>query len=233
MAGSSYDEIASEYYDKRHKTCRNFDNATVSILKKGNIFDCKDGKVLEVGAGRGRVGEYLNVNPSNVVQLDNSSAMLDLHEREECSLRILADACDIPLISEQFDFVTGFLVDPFWGLAFLTEAIRMLKRGGRILLTIPTYEWGEALRSKLSTDLKAARFQQIETKNIISLPSTLASHQQIKDMMEAVGFRSINILSSSLAEDDHEVSEDIVTAAQVCEVEVRKLKIVNVITAKK
>jgi hypothetical protein len=41
------------------------------------------GKVLELGAGRGRVGEYLGIGPNRVVQLDSSEVMFDLPDRED------------------------------------------------------------------------------------------------------------------------------------------------------
>src|SRR4051812_25894381 len=113
MPKSSYDSIAREYYSDGHVTSRNFDSTTHSALKEMPFAFPTHGLVLDLGAGRGRVKEYLGVPPSRTVQLDNSDSMLGLPEREDCLLKVLADACSIPLASQQFSTVTGFLIDPF------------------------------------------------------------------------------------------------------------------------
>ena len=81
MPKSGYDEIATEYYDTRHVTSRNFDNTTRVALAE-NPIAVPDGLVLEIGSGRGRAIEFLHVDASCIVQLDNSEAMFALEGRE-------------------------------------------------------------------------------------------------------------------------------------------------------
>jgi hypothetical protein len=79
---SSYDRIAPKYYDTGHVTSRNFDSAIRTGLVGHPFKVPPDGLVLELGAGRGRAGEFLRIPLSRIVQLDNSEVMLSLENRE-------------------------------------------------------------------------------------------------------------------------------------------------------
>jgi ubiquinone/menaquinone biosynthesis C-methylase UbiE len=200
---SGYDQIASEYYDGRHITSRNFDRATQTALANQE-FTAPEGLVLEIGAGRGRSTEFLHLPSSRIVQLDNSEKMLILNPREPCLVRVHADACRIPLVSHQFAAVTGFLVDPFLGLDSLAEAYRMLVDGGRLLLTTPTKVWGEPLRKRLKIDVMTTRFKLVAREGIIILPSILHSSERINEMLHLIGFRSIRVTAHPLPEGESE-----------------------------
>lgn len=188
MPNSGYDGIAEEYYQPGHRTSRNFDEATTALLSRLRIT-VRDGSVLEVGAGRGRALEFLDVDPSRVVQLDNSEAMLQLQPRERSLLRVHADACQIPLIGQQFSAVVGFLVDPFMGLDFLAEAYRMLVVGGLLLLTVPTRVWGKPLRDQLGIDVMTTRFKVLGTEKTLILPSLLHSPERLTEMLSLSGHK--------------------------------------------
>src|SRR5665213_471537 len=117
LSVAPYSRIANEYYDAQlHKTSRNFDEAGRCHLEGWRTLVATDGLVLDVGAGRGRVGEYLGIHASRIVQLDNSQAMLDLVHREQSLLRVLHNAEHLPFGGEQFVAVGAFLCDPFVGL---------------------------------------------------------------------------------------------------------------------
>ncbi len=230
MPRSGYDQIANEYYDARHVTSRNFDNATRCALETAP-FPVRPGCLLEIGAGRGRVGEFLGVDSSRVVQLDNSEAMFELPGREECSLKVLADACHVPLVSRQCSTVVGFLIDPFIGLECLAEAHRMLVPDGGILLTLPTQRWGTTLRASLGLDVMTTRFKLVGTESAIVLPSILHAPAQLRQMMEIVGFRDIEILDHAVAKDDKSVSPDISSVCTELKVDVSELPIIHTVRA--
>ena len=192
MPQSGYDIIANEYYDVGHVTSRNFDHTTTAALTH-DPFPCDAGLMLELGAGRGRATEFLGVDKTRLIQLDSSEAMFALPNREPCGLKILSDACRIPLVSQQFAFVVGFLVDPFMGLDCLGEAFRMLKDGGRLLLTAPTKRWGDALRSKLKIDPMTTRFKILGTEQTVELPSVLHTPDRIREMLETVSYTHLTL----------------------------------------
>jgi ubiquinone/menaquinone biosynthesis C-methylase UbiE len=231
---SGYDQIASEYYDGRHITSRNFDRATQTALANQGFADTAPaGLVLEIGAGRGRSTEFLNIPPSRIVQLDNSEKMLSLNPREPCLVRVHADACRIPLVSHQFAAVTGFLVDPFLGLDSLAEAYRMLVDGGRLLLTTPTKVWGEPLRKQLKIDVMTTRFKLVAREGTIILPSILHSSERINEMLRLIGFRSIRVTVHHLPEGESQISDDITSVCKELGLSNYHLPIVHVITAQR
>ena len=127
---AAYDRLAGEYYDAGHKTSRNFDEATRGALLTLNLRLPTNGLTLDAGCGRGRCGEFLQVPPSQVIQLDNSPAMLSFAGREPSLVRVLHDAEQLPFPSSEFSVVAAFLCDPFLGLNFLSEARRVLSPGG-------------------------------------------------------------------------------------------------------
>lgn len=232
MPDSSYDIIADEYYDVRHVTSRNFDDTT-KIALRDRPFPCEGGLVLEVGAGRGRATEYLGVDGSRLIQLDSSEKMLSLPSREGCLLKMVADACAVPLASKQFTFVVGFLVDPFFGLDCLGEAFRVLKDDGQILLTVPTKQWGDTLRASLKIDPRTTRFRLVDGEKSVVLPSVLHSPGQILDMLDVSGFRCCDVTSHCLPPGLQGVSPDISSVAGVLGVSVSELEVLHLIRARR
>jgi hypothetical protein len=227
---SGYERIASEYYDSRHKTSRNFDAVTRKALSGRGLIPA-DGLLLELG--RGRSTEFLGVTASRIIQLDSSAAMLDLSDREPCLLKINADACSIPLVSRQFHAVTGFLVDPFFGLDSLAEAFRMLVDGGRLVLTMPTRVWGERLRKRLNIDVMTTRFKIIDREENVILPSLLHSADRIKEMLCMTGFRPASITNEYLPSEEVDISEDITSVCQEMGLGPFDLPLVHVIKAER
>lgn len=234
MPQSGYDAIAKEYYSPEHITSRNFDKATKLALQQLPFSHSDlDGKVLELGAGRGRVKEFLEIDASRVVQLDSSAAMLDLDEREPCLLKVHCDACKIPFASQQFAFVVGFLVDPFMGLDCLAEAYRMLQTNGRMLLTVPTKQWGDSIRSILQVDRMSTRFKFIGTEKTVVLPSVLHSPERIHEMLEMTGFRDIKIANHMSSEDEQRVSADIMNVCRSLNIPLTELPIIHTVSAQR
>lgn len=233
MAKSGYDQIAAEYYQSQHITSRNFDSATQAALriKPFVLPDSKNELILEIGAGRGRANEFLGVASMRVVQLDNSRLMLELPQREPCLLQIFADACDIPLMSQQFASVVGFLIDPFLGLNCLAEVYRMLKIGGRILLTVPTREWGYDLRKRLEIDPMMTRFKKCGTEDTILLPSLLYTKEKLETMFAHTGFREVEICDHCLPVSVSHVSPDIESVAKLKDIDIYNLPVIHTIEA--
>lgn len=226
-----YDAIASEYYEAIHQTSRNFDAATRTGLAARRP-DIPPGVVLEVGAGRGRATEFLGIDSGRVVQLDNSTAMLDLEPREDAYLRVLHDAEQLPFPHGEFSAVLGFLCDPFLGLNFLTEARRVLKDGGILILTTPSHRWGSALRQSLDVDAMETRFV-LKNREVVKVPSALYPVSQLLQMLEAAGFEPSNTQARSLTlpEDVVPVSADIAVPAARLGLPVHELEIVDLIEA--
>jgi hypothetical protein len=159
--------------------------------------------------------------------------MLALQPREESRLRILADACSMPLMPQQFGSVIGFLVDPFMGLKFLAEAYQMLRPDGALFLTLPTQEWGAPLRTGLGIDVMTTRFKVLGTERAIVLPSLLHSQRQLTAMLARVGFRQIEIEDHALPHGDDKVSPDITAVCKERRINFFQLPIIHTIRARR
>jgi SAM-dependent methyltransferase len=227
-----YDLLAKEYYEDVHKTCRNFDTATKDALATSSITIPATGLVLEVGCGRGRCTEFLSIPSKRIIQLDSSREMLALMNRETCLLRVHANATAIPLYDRQFNAIIGFLIDPFIGLNFFSEAFRLLGPGGLFLATTPTVEWGHALRGNKDPEASYARFITKNNKEV-NVPSMLIEKGKIKDMLEFTGFREVIINQHSLPQGTTIISPDIRKVADGENIDVFTLPIIYLIQATK
>ncbi len=226
-----YDALASEYYDSFHRTCRNFDETTVNALTDRPVTIPAEGLVLDVGCGRGRCIELLGLDAQRIVQLDSSRKMLELQDRESCCLRMHADATDVPLLDDQFIAVVGFLIDPFIGLNFFSEAFRLLRRDGVLFASTPTSEWGLPLRKGLGMDVSSARFLTKQQDTVI-VPSTLIRAEKLQEMLAHTGFEDIQVTSHCLPRTVKQISPDIQCVAEKREIEVYELPIIQLISAK-
>jgi SAM-dependent methyltransferase len=229
-----YDEISGEYYSDAHKTCRNFDLTTIGALRPLAKRIPAAGLILDIGCGKGRCIEYLGVDSNRIVQLDNSRKMLSNPLREDCLVRVLHDAQDLPFLDETFSCVTSFLCDPFFGLTFLAESFRVLKNDGLFIATTPSYEWGLALRTVIGIDHAETRFKTINGESI-QVPSVLVPSAQIVKMLEHVGFESsrIEIEQLRLPESAQSISKDIEISASLLKRQPHNIDLITLIVATK
>ena len=235
MKFAPYDDIADEYYDEFHKTCRNFDYTTLKGLERIRSRVPADGVVLDIGSGRGRCGEFLGIDASRVIQLDNSRRMLEQGNREPCLVRILHDAERLPFLDAQFSCVTSFLCDPFLGLDFLGESFRVLGADGLFIATTPTLEWGHVLRRVISIDDSQTRFKTKAVGPDLKVPSALVSRERLIQMLEWVGFTlsRLEVTVLRLPTDSPSVSDDIEIAANNLACRVNEVDLLYLVVATK
>jgi len=221
-----YDQIAAEYYDPSHRTSRNFDDTTVAAFRESKPEVPSEGLVLDVGAGRGRCGEFLRIPPNRIVQLDNSRRMLELQPREESLLRIVHQAEELPFLDGQFACVASFLCDAFLGLNFLAEAFRVLASPGVLVGTTPSHEWGVALRNEINIDTSETRFMTKAGARVL-IPSLLVPADRLKQMLIASGFeqRHTEVRKHRLPSGLPSISPDIIAPASTLRTGVHDLDI--------
>jgi SAM-dependent methyltransferase len=234
MINAPYDQIAAEYYDPCHKTCRNFDHTTVVAFEALRSRSPVDGLVLDVGAGRGRCKEFLGIDPKRVIHLDNSSVMLALQPREESLLRILHEAETLPFCDFQFSCVMAFLCDAFLGLNFLAEVYRVLLPGGSFVATTPSYEWGIALRKELRISPSVTRFITKGGTQVV-VPSVLIPGDKLLEMLKHVGFKQskVQLRRHRLPLSASPISQDISMPAKSVGCDVHDLDILYSVVAEK
>lgn len=230
----SFDCIADEYYDDFHSTSRNFDEATSEPMKEIKDTLPNDGLVLDIGSGKGRCHEYLEITASRIIQLDDSKKMLELQPREPCLFRIHNSAENLPFLNSEFTIVTAFLCDAFLGLSFLSESFRVLKIGGIFIATNPSFDWASTLRKAISIDLEVTRFKT-KKGNILEIPSNVVPKKQLFDMLVVSGFKRdcIQITEHCLPTSSKVISPDIKIVAKELNMSVYDFPIIYRIIATK
>jgi ubiquinone/menaquinone biosynthesis C-methylase UbiE len=134
MASPAGYDLAARDYDKKEKYLDSFEkDRLLSLL--GNI---KGRKILDAGAGTGRLALRLQKLGAEVTALDISGKMLaELNKKNTSIVTVAGDAEALPFEAETFDFViAAFLIVHFKDPArFFDEAYRVLKDGGVLVVT--------------------------------------------------------------------------------------------------
>lgn len=125
--------LAAGSYDEREKYLNSFEkDKLLSLL--GNLSGLK---VLDAGAGTGRLAVKMAKLGARVTALDVSEKMLAVLRKKVKVATVVGEVDNLPFADEVFDWViAAFLIvhlkDP---ARFFDEAYRALKEGGRLLIT--------------------------------------------------------------------------------------------------
>jgi len=128
-----------EYYELAKKGSLDINHPAMKLLKKlakPNI------KILDLGCGEGTRLNYLCRNPKNCVGIDISSKAIELARKSYPNISFLnANLEKLPLKNETFDLVySAFVLEHLEKPEkVIKEAIRVLKKGGHIVLVAPNY----------------------------------------------------------------------------------------------
>ncbi|MFC1616506.1 class I SAM-dependent methyltransferase [Patescibacteria group bacterium] len=121
--------IYAKEYQETEEYLDTFDrNALMLYLK-----NLKGKKILDVGAGSGRIINILDQDESKIVALDSSKEMLELLKKKYSKVEtVLGDAEKLPFEDESFDVVVAtFLIVHLKRLdKFFDEVHRILRPGG-------------------------------------------------------------------------------------------------------
>lgn len=232
MISGSYEFLASEYYEPRHITSRNFDAATSEYLRRTACDMPPRGWVLDLGAGMGAATKYCGISASRIIQSDIALHMLRLEPRGKSAARVQADALALPFKDQSFAAVTAFLFDPFNSPPLYQEIFRVLSSRGRFLGTLPHPDWGFTLRNLRGYQINRSRFLT-RTGEIIDRPSLLMTQSEIAELLDSAGFTNIRIHSIKLHSDNDAVSPDIADPAFILNTTPYELPILFAIQATK
>ncbi|WP_189278839.1 class I SAM-dependent methyltransferase [Kitasatospora griseola] len=228
----TYDPIAEEYYGERHVTSRNFDAATTASLKPLHFEIAASGPILEIGAGRGRVQEYLGVAGNRVIQVDISLGMLSLQPREMSAGRIVAAAENLPFADSSFSLAVAFLYDPFNYSRAYREIARVLGPSGLFIGTLPSQAWGLPLRRSLDLPETETEFV-LHDGSRVRRPSRLTSHRAIRALAEKAGLIAELIEDFPMPRDVSNISPHVKLPAQILGISPFDLPLITVVIARK
>ncbi len=130
---SGYD-LAAWDYDKKEKYLNSFEQNKLLPL----FVEVKNKKILDVGAGTGRLALALFSVGAQVTALDVSLEMLKMLSTKNKKIEtVVGEAENLPFDDSFFDFVTAAFVvvhlkNP---LSFFDEAYRVLKDSGKLIIT--------------------------------------------------------------------------------------------------
>ncbi|MCX6781905.1 MAG: class I SAM-dependent methyltransferase [Candidatus Magasanikbacteria bacterium] len=168
---TGYDLAAAEY-DKKEAYLNSFEKNRILPF----FGDLKNRTILDVGAGTGRLSIALAKKGAKVTALDSSAEMLKVLSKKDRSVKVqIGDAESLPFDDNSFDFVlAAFLVvhlkDPS---RFFDEAYRVLKDGGRLIVT----------------NINQKEPPEIETpKGTIKIESYYHRPEKIRDLLQSLAF---------------------------------------------
>lgn len=168
-------DLAAEDYDKKEKYLNSFEQNKVLPL----LYDVEGKKILDVGAGTGRLAILLADKGAVITALDVSAEMLKVLRRKAGTRKnikyVEGEAENIDFPEESFDVVVAaFLIvhlkNPTY---FFKEAYRVLKPNGLLVVT----------------NINQKEPPEVKTRDgIIKIDSYYHRPDKIKDMLEETAF---------------------------------------------
>lgn len=191
---NTYEILATEYYDSaRHPTCANFRQASYFIIDGWlQLLLSQNGRVCEVGSGKSIIAELMTQHGhiiDNLFLVDSSPSMLAYsnHGGVHGAKLILSNAEKLPIPSGSIAVVVSSLGDPYNSPQFWRETSRILKRGGLVLFTTPSYEWAVAFRGESEDAFTTAEFELVNGRRV-RVPSIIHPIDEQIQLIESKGF---------------------------------------------
>jgi len=191
--GTEYEDVASEYYDEKA-------HPTIALLRAGShvalaqllpVLASEGSLYAEIGSGRGAL---CNALPGRqVVSFDLNPSMLV----GVPGIAIVADARTLPVLESAFDGAFASLCDPYNTVEFLAEARRVLKPGGRLLMTVPNHTWvrhNQAREGVKDEAVIIGRTGRVVVPSFVNQPSVQV------DLLHKCGFDRVDVLHIGLAD---------------------------------
>ena len=186
-----YAKIAHEYYDAElHPTCSNFSVADSLLLEAFWEHIVQARSICEVGAGRSGLLEFAGKALGSILVTDKSGEMLE-HSRNafgENNYYVVSDAIHLPVLSASVDLVVSLLGDPYNVPDFWREASRIIRPGGRLLFTTPSWEWANAFREGNERESGDSALFILANGDEVYVPSHILSKSRQIELAESFDF---------------------------------------------
>jgi len=149
-----YDNLACEYDEVDHETCRDFDFGNELFLKYAiNEYNYPKGlRYLDVGVGTGKslefIADWLIQKEAHIEVLDISKKMLDVTHRKFGHK--ISNYHNISIHdfkpTDKYDLIVSTMCDPFLTSHSLEVYKNSLNDSGILLITYPSKKWAKKVR---------------------------------------------------------------------------------------
>ncbi len=215
-----YDSIANEFYDDKRLTTANFHDASKSFFTEELGSYKGDESLLEIGSGNG----WLNtLSCFEIPSIDISENMNAGSYQSHIGIRQLV--CDY----DKYDAIFASLCDPYFYPNAIASMLQILKKDGRLIVSLPSYEWCKLNRNgSMKTKFVSSDGTSYE---VYSFTYTKA---QIENIGKKLGFVIDKYKKCSLGIDyQYEISNEIIKPANKNGLDARKICIVECYVIKK
>ena len=190
-----WEQIAYHYYTDYHPTTRNFDAVIDFYLPSYLKRVPKQGLFLDLGGGRGKLHQFMQLHRSKIIVGDISINMLKIEEEtSQDFLRIQLSAFHLPFRNGIFDGVISILGDPYVLPEVFQEVWRILKFEGIFIIALPSKLWASTLRPKIRVPLDKTVFTN-KIYGTIKVPSFSYSEIELKNHLLNAKFRNVKVRS--------------------------------------
>jgi SAM-dependent methyltransferase len=198
---STYDRLASEYYDSTaHPTCANFRDGSKILAAQWLATHWDHGNGCDIGAGRSLFYEIavdLGLPTAAIAIVDSSPDMLrhtTVSWPGTSAQCIVAEAHALPFADSSMTTVLASLGDPYNDADFWLEVARILTPDGCCLFTTPSYAWASAFRSTVGDEPDTAVFI-LRDGTTIPTPSFVRDDRSQRLLVERAGLSIVRTCS--------------------------------------
>lgn len=178
----AYSSLAPVFIDQLRITTRDFHEASVEELRRIVNTLGSGSRGVEVGSGRRWLTQSVDFNHVNLTLHEASKPMIDFSDEIEKDDSINSPIRALPFKNNELDFIVGSLVDGMMYPHALLEFKRVLKPGGQLVVSYPSFEWTLANRN----GAKFAEF--VNNGKKIRAYSFSPARSDLERLFDATGF---------------------------------------------
>lgn len=226
---SGYQLLAGHFTDEERPTTTDFHSISKAFFAYHLSTIAARKSVLEVGPGQGWLRNSFIWPEVHYTQVEIADGMLRTQSQDGGEQRqIVGTARDLPFPSNYFDYVFASLADGYCYPAALVELRRVLKFGGKLLLSAPAEAWAKGIRKRNpnQTTFVVGRVP-------VSVYSFVFSQMELVSLLRAAGFRTIKAQELTAENLSGPVSEALRKSSASLSIPLQQLAIVNVVEARK